>query len=174
MCSSASGKAYVHEWVCVTFRNTPKLILTNPNCPQCYGTQSASCLTPTKHWTHVGDPPDFEVILPVPQTARMTWRTPDWTPIACPGIVAVKTLGTNYPCPASWASVPISASGIETWPRSHRNPNSVLHIVIIPHCCSLPDPESVILVCTLDHLPLHPHTPQCSTMTPVYKDPPFY
>src|SRR5882724_11312012 len=31
----------------VMFHNTPKLILTNPNCPQCHGTQSASCPTPT-------------------------------------------------------------------------------------------------------------------------------
>src|SRR5882724_5350306 len=32
----------------------------------------------------------------------------------------------------------------------HSNPNSVLHIVIFPHCCFPPDPELVILVRTLD------------------------
>src|SRR5882724_3010326 len=40
----------------VMFHNTHKLILTNPNRPQCYGTQSALFPTPTKHRTHVGDP----------------------------------------------------------------------------------------------------------------------
>src|SRR5882724_6466182 len=35
--------------ISVTFHNTPKLTLTNPNCPQRYGTQSASCPTLTKH-----------------------------------------------------------------------------------------------------------------------------
>src|SRR5882724_9025455 len=46
----------------VTFHNTLEIILTNPNRPQCYGTQyndlnsqSTSCPTPTKHRTHVGD-----------------------------------------------------------------------------------------------------------------------
>src|SRR5882724_1109483 len=36
----------------------------------------------------------------------------------------------------------------------HRNPNSVLHIVIVPHCCFPPDPELIILVCTLDLIAL--------------------
>src|SRR5882724_924754 len=40
----------------VTFCNTLKIILTNPNRPQRYGTQSTSHPTPTKHQTHVGDP----------------------------------------------------------------------------------------------------------------------
>src|SRR5882724_1481099 len=39
-----------------------------------------------------------------------------------PGIIAAKTLGTNYPHPASWASVPISVSGIKTQPRSPSQP----------------------------------------------------
>src|SRR5882724_3655753 len=33
---------------------------------------------------------------------------------------------------------------------SHHNPDSVLHIVIILHCCFPPDPEFIIFVCTLD------------------------
>src|SRR5882724_2167875 len=32
----------------------------------------------------------------------------------------------------------------------HHNPDLVLNIVIVPHCCSLPNPELIILVHTLD------------------------
>jgi len=80
----------------VTFHNTPKLILTNPNRPQRYGTQSASRPTPTNTEPTSWPLQCFEVILPVLQTARTTWQTPDRTLISCLGIIAVKTLGTCW------------------------------------------------------------------------------
>src|SRR5882724_10963086 len=79
---------------------------------------------------------------------------PRQTPIACPGIVAVKMLGTNYPhrCPGHPSSYP--HSGLKPNLGPHRNPDLVLHIVSVLHCCYLLDPVSVILVHTLDSFAL--------------------
>jgi len=134
MCSSASGKAYVHEWVCVTFRNTPKLILTNPNCPQCYGTQSASCLTRQNTETHVGDPSRLRSHLPVPQTARMTWRTQTEHQSPAQALSPLRHLGLTIPARHPGHPSPYLHLGSKPDLGPHRNPNSVLHIVIIPHC----------------------------------------
>jgi len=82
--------------------------------------------------------------------------------------------GLTIPCRCPGASVPISAFGIETDLGPHRNPNSVLHIVLVPHHCYLLNPVSVILVRTLDFPPLHPHPHDTLLLTPVIKDPPSH
>src|SRR5882724_6422793 len=68
----------------VMFHNTPKLILTNPNCPQCYGTQSASHPTPTNTEPTSVTPPALRSHLAYPTDSQTTRRTLDRTPIACP------------------------------------------------------------------------------------------
>src|SRR5882724_9604299 len=95
------------------------------------------------------------------------------TPIACLGIVAAKTLGTNYPCQCPGHPSPYPHSGSKPNLGPHRNPDSVLHIVLVLHCCYLLDPVSVILVCTLDSFALASPYPMMLYYN-VYKDPPSY
>src|SRR5882724_2394691 len=65
-----SGCCRVTEWVPVTFRNTPKLILTNPNRPQHYGTQSASRPTPTNTEPTSVTPPALQSHLACPSDSQ--------------------------------------------------------------------------------------------------------
>src|SRR5882724_1020686 len=141
--------------VVVTFRNTPKLILTNPNRPQCYGTQPTSCPTPIKHRTHVGNPSStsksscLSLRQPEqPDGPQTKHQLPAWE------LLPLRHLGLTIPAwhPGHLSPYPHLGSKPDLGP--HRNPDSVLHIVIVPHCCSLPDPESVILVHTLDSFAL--------------------
>jgi len=144
----------------VMFHNTPKLILTNPNHPQCYGTQPASRPTPTNTKPTSVTPPALRSHLACPSDSRMTWWTPDRTRSPARASLPLRHLGTNYPCPASWASIPISASGIKTRPRPHCNPDSVLHIVIVRML--FPSRPWVSYSCMHPwcHSPLHPCTPR--------------
>src|SRR5882724_8603541 len=114
----------------VTFHNTPKLILTNPNHPQCYGTQSASHPTPTNTKPTSVTPPALQSHLAYPTDRQTTRRTPDRTPIACLGIVAVKTLGTNYPHWRPGHPSPYLHLGLKPDLGPHRDPDSVFHIVL--------------------------------------------
>src|SRR5882724_6909091 len=137
------------------FHNTPKLILTNPNRPQCYGTQSASHPTLTKHRTHIGDPSStsksscLSLRQPEqPDGPRTEHRSP------AQASLPLRHLGLTIPTwhPGHPSLYPHLGSKPDLGP--HCNPDSVLHIVSVTHCCYLPDPESVILVCTLDSFAL--------------------
>src|SRR5882724_7934827 len=119
------------------FRNTPNLILTNPNHPQHYGTQSASRPTPTNSEPMSVTPPALRSHLACPSDSQNDLMNPGLNTNHLPG----------HPSPYPHL-------GLKPDLSPHRNPNSVHHIVIAPHCCSLPDPESVILVCTLDSFAL--------------------
>src|SRR5882724_2404456 len=54
----------------VTFCNTPKLILTNPNHPQCYGTQSTSRPTPKNTEPTLVTPPALRSHLACPSDSK--------------------------------------------------------------------------------------------------------
>jgi len=98
------------------------------------------CLTPNpdKTPTHVGDLQPLQSHLACPSDSLGRLTNPGWTPIAHPGIVPLGHLGLTTPhqCPGH---CPISASGSKPT-SSPSYPNSVLHIVVVLHCCSLPDP----------------------------------
>src|SRR5882724_997940 len=139
----------------VMFHNTPKLILTNPNRPQRYGTQSASHPTPTKHQTHISNPSSTS------KSSCLSLRQPErpdgpQTEHQSPARASspLRHLGLTIPTRRPGHPSPYPHLGSKPDLGPHRNPNSVLHIVLVPHCCYLPDPESVILVCTLDSFTL--------------------
>src|SRR5882724_9194307 len=113
--------------------------------------QSTSCPTPTKHQTHVSDPSrtSKSSCLSLRQPGRPDGpQTEHRSPARA--LSPLRHLGLTTP---TWRPGHLSLyQCLVSKPNlsPHRNPDSVLHIVIVPHCCSLPDPESVILVCTLD------------------------
>src|SRR5882724_7299602 len=70
-----------------------------------------------------------------------------------PGIITAKTLGANYPHLESWASVPVSVSGIKTRSQSPSQPqfgspysNSTALLFL----------SQLFLSAPLIYLPLHP------------------
>jgi len=78
---------------------------------------------------------------------------PRRTPIACPGIVTIKTLGTNYPCwrPGHPSPYLHLGSKPDLGPITTRLGSPYSNS---PTLLFLPNPESVILVCTLDSFAL--------------------
>src|SRR5882724_11595692 len=55
---------------------TPKLILTNPNHPQCHGTQSTSCPTPTNTKPTLVTPPALRDHLACPSDSQNNLTDP--------------------------------------------------------------------------------------------------
>src|SRR5882724_6931144 len=110
---------------------------------------------PDKHQTHVGDPSSTlkSSCLPFRQPER-----PDgpWTECRLPARTSspLRHLGLSIPAwhPGHPSPYPHLGSKPDLGP--HRNPNLVLHIVLVLHCCYLPDPVSFILVRTLDSFAL--------------------
>src|SRR5882724_7832876 len=92
----------------------------------------------------------FEVILPSlrqPGRPDGPWsehRSPAWE------LSPLGYLGLTTPTQRPGHPSPYQCLGSKPDLGPHHNPDSVLHIVIVPHCCSLPDPELIILVRTLD------------------------
>jgi len=124
--SDSWSRSLVHSSVmgvegCVTFCNTPKLILTNLKLPTMLWDPVRLTPNPDKHRTHVGDASSTLKSPCLSSDSRTTWQTP--TEHQSPSrLVAVKTLGTNYPHLA-----PGHPSHIRIWDQkpdlgSHCNP----------------------------------------------------
>src|SRR5882724_1822876 len=110
---------------------------------------------PEKHQTHIGDPSSTSKssCLSFRQSERPDGlRTKHQLPAQASS--PLRHLGLTIPTrhPGHPSSYPHLGSKPVLGP--HCNPNLVLHIVLVPHCCYLPDPVSVILVCTLDSFAL--------------------
>src|SRR5882724_305436 len=110
---------------------------------------------PNKHRTYVGDPSSTS------KSSCLSLRQPEQpdghrTEHRSPAQASspLRHLGLTIPARHPGHPSPYPHLGSKPDLGPHCNPDSVLHIVIVPHCCSLPDPESVILVCTLDSFTL--------------------
>src|SRR5882724_8948605 len=105
---------------------------------------------PNKHRTHVSDPSSTlkSSCLSLRQPERPDGpQTEHRLPAQASSLL--RHLGLTIPTWHPGHPSPYPHLGSKPDLGSHCNPDSVLHIVIVLHCCSLPDPESVILVCTL-------------------------
>src|SRR5882724_3289446 len=92
---------------------------------------------PTKHQTHISHPSStLKSSCLFPQAARMTWRTPDQTPITCRAALPLRHLGLTTPTrrPGHPSLYQCLVSKHDLSP--HCNPGSVLHMVIVSCCCS--------------------------------------
>src|SRR5882724_905891 len=127
---------------------------------------------PNKHRTYVGDPSSTS------KSSCLSFRQPEQpdrprTEHRSPAQASspLRHLGLTIPAqhPGHLSLYP--HLGLKPNLGPHHNPDSVLHIVIV---VPFPTLSQLFLYAPLIHSPLHPHTPQHSTTTPVYKDPPFY
>jgi len=100
----------------------PKLILTNPNHPQCYGTQPASRPTQTTPKPTSVTPPALRSHLACPSDSQeWTWWTRTEQPSPARASLPLRHLGLTIP-PRHPGIHPISASGSKTRPRSPLQP----------------------------------------------------
>src|SRR5882724_1944833 len=115
------------------------------------------CLMPNpdKHRTHVSDLSSTSKSSCLsfrqperPDGPQTKHRSPAWA--SSPLRHLRLTIPTQHP----WHPSPYPHLGSKPDLSPHRNPDSVLHIVLALHCCYLPDPVSVILVRTLDSFAL--------------------
>src|SRR5882724_4313394 len=110
---------------------------------------------PDKHQTHVGDPSSnlksscLSLRQPErPDEPQTKHRSP------AQALSPLRHLGLTIPTRRPGHPSPYPHLGLKPDLGPHRNPDSVLHIVLVPHCCYLPDPESVIFGCTIDSFAL--------------------
>src|SRR5882724_4452720 len=110
---------------------------------------------PDKHQTHVSDPSSTS------KSSCLSFRQPErpdgpWTEHQSPAwaLSPLRHLGLTIPTWHPGHPSPYPHSGSKPNLGPHCNPDSVLHIVFVPHCCYLPNPVSVILVRTLDSFAL--------------------
>src|SRR5882724_9014278 len=82
---NVSLKSCQTHYTSVMFHNTLKLILTNPNCPQCYGTQSTSHPTPTNTEPTSVTPPALRSHLACPSDSQNNLTDPGLNTDRLPG-----------------------------------------------------------------------------------------
>ena len=130
--------------ILVTFHNTLEIILTNPNHPQCYETQynylnsqSTSCPTPTKHQTHVGNSSSTSKSSCL-SLGQLGLHDEPWIEhrSCARALFPLGHLGITTPTRHPGHPSPYQYLGSKPDLSPHRNPDSVLHIVIVPCCCS--------------------------------------